>query len=61
MGRMNNLEKNLNENVIRIIEWEIIRIERQNAKSHEKKDADMVNEIVDIIKKEVDRIKELPC
>lgn len=51
---MSNLKK-VNNSTLKIIEWEIIRRERQNVNSHEKKDSDMVNEIVKIIKQEVDR------
>lgn len=52
---MSTSKKELNEDLIKLIEWDIVRIERQNVKSHEKKDADMVNDIIEIIKREVDR------
>ena len=48
---MDNSNMKLNEDVLRMIEWKIINTERENIKSH--KVNDIVNEIVKIIKKEV--------
>ena len=45
----------LNEKTIQMIEFRIIDAEKKNAKTHEKKDNEMVKTLVDIIKSEVDR------
>lgn len=52
-----NSNMKLNEDTLRVLEFSIIGEEKQNLKSIDKpkKDADMVNEIVKIIKKEVNR------
>ena len=47
-------EEQINESVMKTIRFRILQIEKKNAKSHEKKDADMVSEIVKIIQSEVD-------
>lgn len=52
---MMNQDLNLNDKTIDMIRFRIIDLEKKNAKSHEKKDADMIKEIVDIIKEEVNR------
>ena len=51
-------EEQINESVMKKIRFRILQIEKKNAKSHEKKDADMVSEIVKIIQSEVDRTSE---
>ena len=51
-------EEQINESVKKTIRFRILQIEKKNAKSHEKKDADMVSEIVKIIQSEVDRTSE---
>lgn len=43
------------EEVMRVIRFEIDKIERDNAKTHEKTDRDMIKNIYSIIKKEVNR------
>ena len=51
-------EEQTKEDVMKAIRFRILQIEKKNAKSHEKKDADMVSEIVKIIQSEVDRTLE---
>ena len=51
-------EEQINESVMKTIRFRILQIEKKNAKSHEKKYADMVSEIVKIIQSEVDRTSE---
>lgn len=53
---MDNTKNLLNEDTLRLIEWRAINEERKNVKSHEKKDAEMVDILVKIVKEEVDRI-----
>ena len=52
------MESNIDKRVLEIIRFAVLRLETGNAKTHEKTDADMVGEIVKIIKKEVDRISQ---
>lgn len=49
--------RKIEKKVLDIMQFTIMMLENGNAKTHEKTDADMVGEIVKIIKKEVDRIK----
>lgn len=51
-------EEQTKEDVMKAIRFRILQIEKKNAKSHEKKDADMVSEIVKIIQSEVNRTLE---
>lgn len=51
-------EVQINEEVMKAIRFRILQMEKKNAKSHEKKDADMVSDIVKIIQSEVNRIEE---
>ena len=51
-------EEQINESVMKTIRFRIKKKKKKNAKSHEKKDADMVSEIVKIIQSEVDRTSE---
>lgn len=51
---MSNIE--IDTKVVQMIEFLVQGAEKKNAKTHEKKDSEMVDELVQIIKKEVDRI-----
>lgn len=48
----------INDDVMKAIRFRILQLEKKNAKSHEKKDTDMVSEIVKIIQSEVDNTLE---
>lgn len=50
--------KNTNEDALRIMNLEILKAEKDNVKTHEKKDTEMIDAIIDIIVSEVDRIRE---
>ena len=52
---MEDSKKKLNEDTIRIIEFGILSRERQNVKTNKVKDLDMIKDIVNVIKTEVDR------
>ncbi|MCR4566937.1 MAG: hypothetical protein K5769_02730 [Pseudobutyrivibrio sp.] len=45
----------INDSTIRMIEFGILRMERQNVKTRKLKDGEIIKEIVELIKKEVDR------
>ena len=51
---MENL-KPLSEDTLRILNFSILSLEKENAKTQQRKDQEMVDEIVKIIKKEVMR------
>ena len=51
---MENL-KPLSEDTLRILNFSILSLDKENAKTQQKKDKEMVDEIVKIIKKEVMR------
>lgn len=51
---MSNIE--IDTKVVQMIEFLVQGVENKNAKTHEKKDSEMVDELVRIIKKEVDRV-----
>ena len=55
---MMSYSKNINEDALRIMNLEILKAEKDNVKTHEKKDTEMVDAIIDIIVSEVDRIRE---
>lgn len=48
-------EWKIDENTMRNIRFSIFQLEKKNAKTHEKKDTEMVAQIVKIIQTEVDR------
>lgn len=51
---MSNVE--IDEKTVNTIKFLVLGVERKNAKTHEKRDAEMVDELVKIVKQEVDRI-----
>lgn len=53
-----NYSKKLNEDALRIMSMEILKAEKDNAKTHENKDSDMIDIIIDILVAEVDRIRK---
>lgn len=56
-SRKMDLKKPLDEDVLRIIEFRILGMERKNLKTNDKprRDADMIGDIVKLIKSEIDR------
>lgn len=55
-----DMKKPLRDDVLRIMEFGILGMERKNLKTNDKprKDAEMISDIIELIKKEVDRERE---
>ncbi len=47
------LQMEINKKTLEMIEFEVLRMEKKNARTHEISDGDMIKEICKIIEKEV--------